>query len=170
MKLIEAMKKIKELQEKADDLENKVSSYCAHLSIETPTYDDQRAQVRRWIQSHSDIKKEVLRLRIAVQKTNLATDVSIDLNDSRTVTKSVAEWIHRRRDLASSEEKIWSRLGDKGLREGMMKQSSGEDVQVKIVRCFDPKERDIKVASYQAEPQIIDSKLEVVNAITDLIE
>lgn len=38
MKLIEALKKVKDLARKADDLKGKVSAYCAHLSFETPTY------------------------------------------------------------------------------------------------------------------------------------
>ena len=170
MKLIEAMKKIKDLQKKADDLEHKVGTFCAHLSVETPTYHDQKRQVSELIQAHSDIKKEVLRLRIAVQNTNLVTDVPIILNGGGSVVKSIAEWIHRRRDLANNEARMWRKLGDKGLREGQMKQSSGEDVHVKIVRCYDPAERDQMLACLDSEPITIDSKLEVINAVTDLIE
>ena len=40
MKLIEAMKRIKELTVKAADLQQKVSVTCANLDIETPVYAD----------------------------------------------------------------------------------------------------------------------------------
>ena len=169
MKIIEALKQIKELQRKADDLKDKVTKHSAYLSNETAVYENQKEQVHQWIQSHSDIMKEILRLRIAIQKTNLNTTVTIDLG-GKNVVKTIAEWVHRRRDLANSEALMWSKLTDRGLREGTQKQSTGQDVEVKIIRCYDPKERDTALYLYQSEPSIVDSKLEVINAVTDLME
>lgn len=169
MKLIEAMKKTQDLQRKADDLVNKVGQHCADLSHETPMYPDQRKQVAEWIQAHSDILKEVLRLRTAIQRTNLATEVTIEIG-GRQVTKSIAEWIHRRRDLAKAEAAMWSKLGDRGLREGMLQTSQGQTQEVRIRRYFDAAERDRKLEEYLSEPSAIDARLEVTNAITDLME
>lgn len=170
MKLIEAMKKCKDLARKAEDLRQKIAVNCAHLTVETPTYGDkQREQVREWLQAHEDVLKEMLRLRVAVQRTNLATNVAIEL-DGRTVTKTIAEWIHRRRDLAKFDADAWSKLGDKNLKEGFGQNSLGERIEVKIVRNFDPKERDAKLELYRSEPMTVDGTLEVVNAVTDLIE
>ena len=100
MKIIEALKKIKDLQRKAEDLASKIGQYSAYLNYETPMYPDQKKQVSEWLQSHDDILKEILRLRLAIQKTNLETDVTIELG-GKTVIHSIAGWIHRRRDLAS---------------------------------------------------------------------
>lgn len=169
MELIEALKQIKDLEKKADDLCEKVAKNSAHLNIETPTYADQKKQVKQWIQAHTDILKEILRLRIAIQKTNLATDVTIELA-GKAVTKSIAEWIHRRRDLAIDEAKMWRGLTDRQLKEGTMKQSTDQLVEVKIIRCYEPEERDQKISDLESEPTIIDSKLETVNAVTDLVE
>jgi len=169
MKLIEALKQIKDLKRKADDLQDKVAKHSAYLSIETPVYPDQKTQVHEWIQAHSDILKEILRLRVAIQKTNLLTPVTIDLGE-KTITKSIAEWIHRRRDLALLEAQMWTKLTDRGLKEGTIKQSTDQLIEVKIVRCYDPKERDSALALYQSEPHVIDAKLEVINAVTDLME
>lgn len=169
MKLIEALKKMQDLQKKADDLREKVSKHSAYLSYETPVYSDQKKQVSEWIQAHGDILKEILRLRIAIQKTNLAVDVTIEI-DGEPVTKTIAEWIHRRRDLAASEEKMWRQLTDRGLKEGVLKQSTGENITVTIVRCYDPEKRDKNIDLFNSEPTTIDAKLETVNAVTDLIE
>jgi len=170
MKIIEAMKKIKELQVKVDDLKSKVSQYCTIQNIETPTYgENQSGKIKEWLQSISDSVKEILRLRIAIQRTNLATNVSIEL-DEKHVDKTIAEWIHRRRDLSGLEMSAWSSIGDRGLKEGMLKNSQGETVVVKLVRFYDPNERDKKIASLRDEPSIIDRTLEVINATTDLIE
>jgi hypothetical protein len=169
MKLIEAMKKVKALQEKADDLRTKVSKHSADLDYETPLYTDQKKQVSEWLQAHSDIMKEILKLRIAIQKTNLATNVTISLGD-KDVTKTIAEWIHRRRDLAGLEFEAWKKLTDRGLKEGTIQQSTGQLKEIKIRRYYDPVERDKKQELYRSEPQVIDATLEVINAVTDLVE
>lgn len=170
MKLIQAMKQIKDLQRKAEDIRGKIANNCAHLTIETPTYGDkQKETVSGWLQSHEDILKDILRLRVGIQRTNLATSVTIEIG-GKQVTKSVAEWIHRRRDLAKLSQDAWGKLGDKGLREGSGKNSLGEPIEVRIVRNFDPSERDAKLELYRSEPSLIDSTLEVTNAVTDLLE
>lgn len=168
MKIIEAMKKLKDLGVKAEDLRTKVGQHCANLNVETPLYADPKSQVAEWIQAHGDILKEMLRLRVAIQRTNVNTPVTIELGGVQ-VTKSVAEWIHRRRDLANAEMQMWQKLGDRGLREGQIQSSTGGEARmVTIVRHFDPKERDARIDLYRSEPSIIDGTLEIVNAVTDL--
>jgi hypothetical protein len=169
MKIIEALKKVKELQKKADDIRTKIAQYCVHMNFETPTYKDQPAQIKEWLQSHTDIIQEIEDTRIAIQKTNLATNVTIEIGGN-AITKSIAAWIHRRKDLAYASLQAWRSLTDKNLKEGKTQNSTGDIVEVKIVRCYEPKERDIKVDMYTSEPTTIDSRLEVVNAITDILE
>ena len=170
MKIIQAMKQIKDLSAKASDLREKVGKYCADLTIETATYPDQKGTVSGWIQSHHDVLKEMARLRECVQRSNLATTVTIEV-DGQRVTKSIAAWIHRRRDLANLEREIWAKLGDRALREHNVQTTQGGPVtEVRIRRYFDPVERDKRVELYRSEPALIDSTLEVVNATTDLIE
>lgn len=170
MKIIQAMKQLKDLAIKSNDLRAKIQKHSADLSIETQIYPDQRAQLALWIQSHSDVLKEILRLRVAIQRTNLATPVAIELGGV-TVTKSIAEWIHRRRDLAKMEQESWALLTDRGLKEqGVQTVKDGPVTQVTIRRYFDAQERDTKVELYRSEPSLINGTLEVVNATTDLIE
>lgn len=172
MKLIEAMKQVKDLQKKAEDLRSKVKDNCALSSMDTPLYGtqaEQANQISEWIQAHSDILKEILRLRTAIQRTNLSTSVTIDLGDNQ-VTKTIAEWIHRRRDLAKEEMSMWNMLTDRNIREGMAQSPSGTPIEIKIVRFYDPRQQDSKKDLYSREPSIIDARLEVINAITDLVE
>jgi len=169
MKIIEGMKEIKRLEEKSEDLKTKVGTYCAHMNIETPTYPDQGGQIKEWLQSVHDSLKEAERLRLAIQKTNLQTKVTIEIGGTK-IDKSIAAWIIRRRLYAQKEQALWASLGDRNLREGIMKNSAGENVEVKIQRYYDPKMRDQKVAEYRDEPNLIDRTLEVVNAVTDIIE
>lgn len=173
MKIIQAMKQLKDLQVKAEDIRKKVGQYCADMTYETPTYgsvEAQTQQIRDWLQSHTDIVKEMARLRTAIQRTNMITEVPIDLG-GMTVTKTIAEWIHRRRDLAAMEQEMWTALGRKetSMREGTVQTSTGDKVDAKIRRYYDPKRRDEMVALYRGEPMTIDANLEVINAVTDVI-
>lgn len=168
MKIIEAMKQIKDLQRKAEDLRKKVSINCSNLSFETPAYgQDQRATVDGWLQAHRDIVQEILRLRFAIQKTNIATPVTITIG-GKSVTKTIAEWVHRRRDLAALDASMYAQLGDRGLKEQRGKDTQGQDIEIRIVRYFDPKARDTLMEEFRSEPMLIDSTLEVVNAVTEL--
>lgn len=168
MKIIEAMKQIKDLQIKADDLRKKVATYCADQSHETPVYGEkQKDKIKEWIQAHGDIIKRILDLRVGIQKANIATAVTVELG-GKQVTKSIAEWIHRRRDLAGLEQGLWSGIGDRGLREGAIKTSTGEVQTVSIRRYYDAGERDGYCELYRSEPSIIDATLETINAVTDI--
>ena len=170
MKLIQAMKKLKDLNAKAEDYRTKVQQHAADLTIETPVYPDQRRQVAEWIQGHGDILKEILHLRVSIQRTNIATPVTIEL-DGKHVTKSIAEWIHRRRDLAKLDMTMWQSLTDRNLKEQNLQTAPGGPVtEVRIRRYYEPAERDKKTEIYRTEPSVIDATLEVTNATTDLIE
>lgn len=169
MKIIEALKKVKDLQRKAEDLRTRVKDHCAISSLETPKYDNQKKQISEWMQAHSDVLKEILALRLAIQKVNIETMVTIEI-DGRQIEKSIAAWIHRRRDLAKEDLQMWDVLSDRGIQEGIMKGPTGEPFEMKIHRFYDPAERDRYREIYASEPSIIDGRLEVVNATTSLIE
>ena len=170
MKLIEALKKIEELTKKAEDIRCKIGDHSAHLNIETPVYENQANQVDSWLKMHQDVLNEILRLRFCIQRTNLATMVDVDLGDM-TVTKSIAEWIWRRRELARIEAKAWKQLTDKGLKEGVVQTSQGTTArEIKVVRCYNPEVRDKMIDILTSEPSRIDARLESTNAVTDLIE
>jgi hypothetical protein len=169
MKIIEAMKKIKDLQRKSEDLRRKIGQNSAKLSIEKSSYENPSGKISEWIQAVQDISKEVLRLRIAIQKTNLETMVEIELGD-KLVTKCIAEWIHRRRDLALADCYAWKQLTDKGLKPQIVNSGQENETKIEVDLFFSQEEKDEMIERYTAEPHAIDSKLEVVNCVTDIIE
>lgn len=169
MKIIEALKKCKQLRKKANDLMVKVKENSAMLNCETPLYEKPEEQIKEWIQSHHDTVKEIEKLMLAVNKTNLNTLVKIKIGNN-DIEKSISAWILRRRELALLERDIWKSQTDRNLKEGQIKESTGNVLEIKVIRYYNPKERDLKVELYDNEPIIIDSTLEVINAQTDLIE
>lgn len=169
MKIIEAMKEIERLEAKTEDLKQKIGTYCADIDIESPVYPDQAGQVREWLQSAHDSLKESERLRLAIQRTNLSRMVEIEVGGVR-VEKPIAAWIIRRRLYAQKDQAIWSALSDRNLKDANYKKTSGENLEVKVRRYYDPKLRDTKVSEYRDEPGLIDRTLEVINAVTDIQE
>lgn len=170
MKLIEAMKKVKRNKEKIADLQTKISQYCANLSFETPLYGSEtKTKINEWLQSCTDLTQDNIKLLCLIAKTNLATSVTIDIG-GKQVTKTIAEWVWRRREYAVLDLAAWSKLTDRGLKEGSAQTSPGVMTDIKLIRHYDPTVRDEKVAIYRSEPHLIDATLEVINAVTDLVE
>ena len=167
MKIIEAMKKVKANRKKISDLQGKIGENCAHLSHETSPYPDPKSKVAEWVQSCIDLSQECVVLLTAITRTNMDTVVSIDIG-GKSVHKTIAEWIWRRREFAGIDHRTYKMLGDRGLQEGTMNSSTGEHTKVTIVRNYNAEGRDMMLAMYSEEASLIDSTLEVVNAVTDL--
>lgn len=170
MKIIEAMKRVKLNDDKIADLHNKIGLYCANLSNETPLYGDQsKEKISEWTQSCEDLTQENIRLLCSIQRTNLQTQVTIELG-GKGVTKNIAEWVWRRRKYAQIDYATFTQLTDRNLKEGYLQTTTGERIDIKIVRHFDVAVRDKKLEMYRSEPHVIDAALEVINATTDLLE
>lgn len=171
MKIIEAMKQIKANTQKVVDLQKMIADNSAVLSHETPRYgkDKQQAVLEGWAQTIFDINQDSMKLLMRIQKTNLATPATITLGDKQ-VTKTLAEWVWRRRAYANSDLKTYLSMTDRGLRETTVPQSTGEQQKITIVRFYDPEKRDKMVELFKAEAFKIDAALEVVNAQTDLLD
>lgn len=177
MKLIEGLKQIKDLKRKAEDIRGKIEAHCSDMDADTPAYktvEEQRQQIADWLQSHHDIIKEIENLRLRIQRTNLAVMVIINLNGNN-VQKSIAAWIHRRKDLSGLERAAWyclsgRRLQPMAIRENPRDPNSEVSKIVQVRKYYDQKERDIKVEEYTAEPAKIDAALEIANATQDLLD
>lgn len=169
MKIIESLKKVKELYKKADDIRGKISKYCVKMSFEQDRYENQGEQVKSWIQAHHDIVLEIERLRERIAKTNLATEVTIEVGGNK-VTKSIHSWISRRRDLVGLEMTCWQQLDDKGMNDQKIRMSNGEVQEMTVVRFFDYKDKDHKLDTLKEEYTSIDSTLEIINATTDVLD
>lgn len=169
MKIIEALKKIKDLQRKADDIRKKISSCCAIMSFESPKYKDQDVKICGWLQSHHDIVLEIEGLRYKIAKTNIETLVTIELG-GKHIEKSIHRWLSRRRDLVDLDLGSWRSLTDRGLLDKQITGTSGDILNLKVVRFYNPETRDKNLDELQTEKSLIDGRLEIVNAITDIVE
>lgn len=173
IKVVEALKMLKDIQErKIPDLTRKIRKYSAHMEDENPefeTEDSQQKKIDAWKQSVLDCIKLIEKLTIAIQTSNLNTELVIIL-DGNEVTKTVAEWIIERRKCANLKKQLWSSFDKSTLAGRWKKDEKGKDTDepIKIKKYYNSTERDVKIELYASEPSIIDAKLEVCNAKTGL--
>ncbi len=167
MKIIEALKKIKYLTKKCEDYRAKIAKSAADMDFDTPEYPDMKAKVSEWVQGHGDMIKEISSLKFRIQKTNVHQMIAIDLNNNK-VTKSIYEWIQRRRELCSLEQKAWEALTDRSLGDKQFQQTNGSISTLKMRRYYDPAEKAKMVDAMKYEPVAIDSALEIANCTIDL--
>lgn len=173
MKLIEALKKRNELKKKIDDINAKISKYCADHESETPTYktpEDQRKQIDSWIQSVRDITFEIEKLSLQISRTNNSTIIQIDLNGN-LISKPISSWIIRRQDLINLETRSYEVLTNRGLTQKLLSiPGQAEKAFDNVRKYFDQATRDRKIEELTSEKSKIDSTLEIINATTDLVE
>lgn len=96
--------------------------------------------------------------------------VSIDIN-GRTITKSISQWISRRVEFADIDRLTYRALNEGGRKDGVIQvKGSTETIPVTVVRNYVSDIRDKKLAEFSEEPSLIDERLEIVNATTELVE
>ena len=91
--------------------------------------------------------------------------------DGNEVSRSITEWIERRKKLCAMEKEAYKALTNRNLKDLRVQHpSAGQIVEAKVRYYYDPLLRDKMMDILGGEPSLIDSKLEITNAITDLME
>lgn len=178
MKIIEGMDKIKQNNKEIDDLKKKIAKYCVRYSHEGFEYKDEigndatRGKIAEWLQGANQLTLDNVNIQMRIQKTNLVTSVTIKIGDN-IVTKSIAEWILRKRKYATQDLEIWAALNDRNMKDGYVPTSSGEKVETKVIRYYDPNLKDKKIKEFTLESMkggLIDTHLAIASATTDLVD
>lgn len=169
MKIIEALKQLKLNTKKVADISARIALNSAKKSFEQSPYADPVAQVKEWCDQVEGLSKRNSELTLAIARTNAATQVTIEL-EGKQVTKSITEWIYRRRHGVLMDIAAVKALTNRGLKDEQIKQTDNTILETKVVLHYDQKERDNRMDALQQEPTLIDTRLEMVNAVTDLLE
>jgi hypothetical protein len=176
MVIVEALKEVKHTLRQMEDLRKKIGTHCADLDCMAPTYgsaEEQKKKVSEWLQSHHDLALNLTELKKKIQATNLATQVSIKIGED-TVTRSITEWVIRRREIIDLENLAYSSLTDRNLAEKGLRTMGNLDEGKKIANSrvrfyFDATARDEKIDLLKTEKDSIDKTLEIINATTQII-
>jgi hypothetical protein len=169
MKIVEAMKELKLIEKKIQRNTDSIQKYSSQLSNERPYFNTpelQAKEVRSLLQANKDFTDNYLELKGKVEKTNLSVTVEMD---GRKYTLS--ELLTLKRKLAQLMVASYDAMNDKSARESQIRVvRSSPDNTVKVERFYDEKEKNDGLRKWQDFYDNIDSRLEVINATTDIVE
>lgn len=172
MKIIEALKTIRANQAKVHDLVVKVQKNSAIRSDQTSPYGDQRAStatVNGWLDTIRQTLRENEVLTRRIHTTNNSVEITIVIGGIG-ITKTIDEWLTRRKSGVDFQTLAYQSLTDRSLKEEFVSQPDGTRVPLTIVRHYNPVQRDEMLEILAQEKSLIDSRLEIVNATTDLMD
>lgn len=169
MKLIEGMKNLKVLEKRMETNVERIQQYAAIVSTEKPVFAneiEQRAQVASLITANEDLVKEYMDVKKRVDLTNLNTVVTIG-KESFTIS----DLLVLRRGLGRKAMRTYSALNDTQAESRMrsINKVSG-DKTPQIERMYDEKDKYAGQKKWQDLLDEIETRLEVINATTDLQE
>lgn len=172
MKLIEALKNLKTIEKRIDKNCVQIGEYAAYVSVEGPTFETeerQRQEVVSLIQANADLAKEFLRLKTAIEFTNLNTKVTIGAREN-----TISELITIRRTSGAFVTKTHSALTGKvalaKLQQVYQKQGGINPADpAKIISLYSEADKNKTLRDWEEFYSAIDGKLEVVNAETELM-
>ena len=174
MKLIEAIKNLKIIQKRIDKNVGLIRQYASYISSEAPSFTteaQQRNEVQSLIQANIDLQNEYLRLKKAIERTNLETLVTIN-----GYTYPISDVISIRRIVGRFQNDTFAAL-DTTAAMSRMKQvymgSAAKPVDPanppRVIALFDEKYKNDSLKSWGEFLEAIDGKMEVVNAETELL-
>jgi hypothetical protein len=169
MKIIEAMKQLKVIEKRMAKNTAEITQYSSMLSTERPLFDsetEQKKEVASRIQANKDLMQEYLNLKFLIEYSNLHTFVEIN-----GVKYSISALLVIKRTLAKKMLDTYSALNQSAaqgrLRSGMV--SPTGDKQVQVLSMYDEKDKNRGLAEWQNLYDNIESRLEVINATSDLV-
>lgn len=168
MKIIEGMKRLRVIEKRMEQQQNLITEYASKLTTEMPRFqskDEQAAQVASLVQSNADLFDEYLRIKRAIEYTNL--NVTVEMQ-GRTYT--ISDLLVIKRKMGSRMVKTYQALNDSTAqyRHKHTPKYEGESPRVEIL--YSEKDKLDNIRKWQDLTSMIDSRLEVINATTDLME
>ena len=177
MKIIEAIKEfpliVKKMQANAEKIQQYASSTSFAEDMPFGTPEGQKREVASLVQANLDLHSHYMHLVRSLAYTN--TQVIVAIGGEH---RSIVEWLHVRgagkisavatEMLAQTYKCLNTSTANAQLRTNQKADISEKPLQV--FRFYDQKDADAKLAALSDLRAVIDSKLEVVNATTELME
>ena len=168
MKIIEGMKRLRVIEKRMESQRNAINEYASKLSTEMPrfqTKEDQAKEVASLIQSNNDLCAEYLRIKRSIEYTNLK--VTVELQGK---AYSISDLLVVKRKLADRMVATYRALNDTVARDRLRNAPKFDGETPKVEILYDERTKLDNIRKWQDLADIIDSRLEVINATTDLIE
>lgn len=166
MKLIEAMKHLKVIEKRIFKNCEQITEYSALPDTERIHFgskDLQVKEVRSLVQANKDLVQEYLTIKQKIDKTNLFTNVEIN---GKTYT--ISELLILKRTLAKMMISTYKAMNDTMARKKV--NTIRSEKQPIIEKFYSETEKNEGERFWDDLYHSIDSRLEVINATTELLE
>lgn len=169
MTLIEALKQLKVIQKRIQSNANNIQAYASKPSTEKPFFDsenEQKQQVTSLLQSNKDLLNEYMKLKQSLEKSNL--EIKVEILGKQY---SISELLMLRRFGCQWMMTTIQALNDSSANNRL--RNAPQDAEGRnafIERLYDEKDKNKELRSWEDLLNAIDSRLEIVNATTDLVE
>jgi len=169
MKIIEGMKELKVILKRMNKNIEQISEYAAlpdNERLHFGSRDAQMKEIRKLIQANTDLLQNYLNIKKRIELTNLKTVVEIN-----GVKYTISEMLVLKRVLAKIMINTFNALNDSKARMRLSGHSSRTNEKAPIIeKYYDEAEKTSGQRTWDDLYHAIDSRLEVVNATTELLE
>jgi len=169
MKLIEGMKTLKVIEKKMQHNAERINQYASIISTERPIFGtevEQRKQLESLIQANTDLATEYLKIKKMVDMTNLKSEVKIGKD-----VFTIADLLQIQRNVAKLMRLTYNSLNDKLAEQRLMSmRQQATDKVPRVERMYDENRKYEGLQYWQGLEDEIETRLEVINATTELIE
>jgi len=167
--LVEGMKRLRVIEKRITNNSTNINSYASMVSTEKArfeTEDKQKFEIKKLIQSNTDLLDEYLNIKKRIELTNLSTTVEMG---GRTYT--ISDLLVIKRKLASMMITTYNSLNDSQGRQRLRGSYSetGTGQRPHVVRLFKEEDKIEGLQKWQDLEDNIESRLEVINATTPLM-
>lgn len=168
MKVIEGMKELKLIEKKIADNATLIREYCGRLSNEMPRLgsdEEQKKKVAELIQSSEDLIQRYLKIKRDIEYTNIMTSVE---HNGKKIT--ISDLLVMKRKLIAISELTYRALDLTKVEDMVRKANSTRANDITVVKFFDENRKNEELSRLMDMKYNLDSRLEVVNAQTELME
>lgn len=169
MKIVEALKTQKRIEDRINRNNKQITQYSSKLNTEKSYFENeeiQKKEVESLIQSSHDLVNRYLWLKRCIDHTNLNTFIVIDGNKY-----CITDLLNMKRKTIEYILSSYKALNDNLAQNRLISMRQNADAKtIQIERLYDERFKNEKIAYWQDLYDNIDSRLEVINATTDLIE
>lgn len=179
-KLIEGMKTLRVIEKRMDANTERINQYACILNTERPHFKDeaeQQKEIGKLIQANIDLSIQYLGIKRQIELTNLHTDIKMDGK-----AYSIADLLIMKRKLgrlimdtyhALNDDTAKARMRQMGPMGRIAERGGGSglvDPSIQLVRLYDENDKHEQLRKWDDLLNEIDSKLEIINATTDLVD
>ncbi|MCK5019064.1 MAG: hypothetical protein KAS32_18535 [Candidatus Peribacteraceae bacterium] len=168
MTIVEGLKELKLIEKRMQSNDEAITRYASMVSTERPYFkdeDEQKKEVSSLVQANTDLFNNYLAIKKRIEMTNLTVTVLMD-----GVDYTIGDLLAIKRRMGRFMLNTFNSLNDSAAASRVRSAPVVDGERAQVVRLYDEKTKNEALAKWQLLYDNISSRLEVVNATTNLVD